>query len=240
MNNFNNEFAVYVWCALYKYGNCAKIIVPILVASSLAVSGSQGGDYVVALSETAASSQGNPISYENSTFGVYTDYPSDWDVLTPSYEKGDRTLQVVEFWSPDGTAVVTITRDIFDTAETLDTYLAETAQSYSSTFSNFTLLASDTDQRTLADNPAYSLLYSYDDDETGLVFMTKEIGTIIPGTDMAYYIQYNAPLIYYANNQDTLEGIIESLQFHIQLPETEVSEPPEPEIEEVSGDTGEI
>jgi hypothetical protein len=222
-----------------KYCVTSKIVISALIICSFTTIGFWNGDYVFAdLNETPSPPE--TLSYENSTFGVYAEYPSDWESLTPSYNNGDRTLQIVEFWSPDGTGVVTIARDIFDTAETLQTYLAESTQSYRSSFSNFTLLFADPFQSTLADNPAYRLVYTFNDDETGLPYMTSETGTIIPGTDIAYFIKYSSPLVYYANNEQIAENILESMQIHVQLPGTEINGPPDSETEQGTGTAGEI
>ncbi len=225
----------YIHC---KYRDISKIIIPILIICSVVTVVSWNGEY--ALAESSETPGPEILSYENSTFGLYAEYPSDWELLTPSYNNGDRTLQIVEFWSPDGTGDVAITRDIFDTAETLQTYLAETIQSYRGSFSNFTLLFADPFQSTLADNPAYRLVYTFNDDETGLPYMAGETGTIIPGTDIAYFIKYSSPLVYYANNQQIAENILQSLQFHVQIPGTEINQPPDSETEQGTGYSGEI
>jgi len=227
---------MYLHC---KYCDISKIVIPILIVCSFVTIGAWNEDNAHADSnETPSPSE--TLSYENSTFGVYAEYPSDWEPLTPSYNNGDRTLPIVEFWSPDGTGDVAITRDIFDTAETLQTYLAETIQSYRGSFSNFTLLFADPFQSTLADNPAYRLVYTFNDDETGLPYMAGETGTIIPGTDIAYFIKYSSPLVYYANNQQIAENILQSLQFHVQIPGTEINQPPDSETEQGTGYSGEI
>jgi hypothetical protein len=198
--------------------------------------------YVLATSDTAAGEEEyyELVPYVNSTFGVYLEYPRDWEIVTPSNVIGDRVLQVVQIWSPDGTGVVSISRDIFDAEESLTTYLAETIQSYRTVFSNFTLLNSDTFQTTLADNEGYGIYYSYNEDDTGLPFLTSEVGTIIPGTDLAYFTEYNAPLRYYATNEEIASQILDSLEFHIQLPNTESGEQPELGIDQSTGEAGEI
>jgi hypothetical protein len=198
--------------------------------------------YVLATSNTAAGEQQyyDFVPYVNSTFGIYLEHPSDWEIVTPNNVIGDRVLKVVQIWSPDGTGVVSVSRDIFDVEESLNTYLAETIQHYRTVFSNFTLLNSDTLQTTLADNEGYGIYYSYNEDDTGLSYLTSEVGTIIPGTDLAYFTEYNAPLRYFATNEEIASQILDTLEFHIQLPNREAREQPELEIDQSTGDAGEI
>lgn len=225
-----------------KFVNNTILGVLVLILTSLTVADCINLNFTLATPETSTDEQEfiDFIPYENSTFGVYADYPSDWEVIIPTNEKGSRILQVIQFWSPDGTGLVSISRDIFDTEESVNTYLAETIQSYRNSLSNFTLLSSDTLQTTLADNPGYGLIYSYNEAETGLTFLANEIGTIIPGTDIAYYVEYNAPLRYYANNEKTANQILDSLEFHIQLPKTEINAPPELGTDQSTSEVGEI
>jgi hypothetical protein len=176
------------------------------------------------------------VPYKNSTFGVYADYPENWDVVAPVNEPGHRVFNVVQFWSPDLTSFVSVGRDIFNEEESESSYLAEIIQSYGNSFNNFSLITSDNIETMLADNPGYMLLYSYNEDDTGVMYLTLEKGTIIPGTDMAYFVEYNAPIQDYANNEEDALSIIDSLEFHILLPKTETVQPPESDLGIVQGE----
>jgi hypothetical protein len=208
--------------------------------SSFSTTGAGFENYAVATTESVSEVQYNElVPYENSTYGIYLQHPDNWEVVTPSNTRGDPTLHIVELWSPDGTGVVSINRAIFDTKHSIDTYLAETIQSYDNLFNNFTLISSDSFYTKLAGNPGYTLLYSENQDDTGLMFLTKVIGTIIGDTDMVYYVEYNAPIGYYANNEQIANQIIDSLEFHIQIPNAE-SGLPELNLEETLEGVGEI
>jgi hypothetical protein len=207
--------------------NVIQILMPILLISSL-FNTRDGYDNISATTENVGDEQYSELlPYDNSTYGIHTEYPNNWEVVTPSNTRGDRNLHIVEFWSPDGTGFVSVNRAIFDGKNSIDTYLAETIQSYDSHFINFTLISSDSSSTKLADNPAYAMLYSENQFDTGLMLLTKEIGTIIGDTDMIYYVEYNAPIAFYANNEQDANQIIDSLEFHIQSPKSYSGQPPE-------------
>jgi hypothetical protein len=183
---------------------------------------------------------GNFTVYENATYGIVVEYPENWTVLTPTNVEGERTTFIVSFISPDGTAQLDVNRDIFDRNETIDTYLAETIQSYAGNSTDFTLISSDTISAILAGNPGYELLYSETDDSTGAMLLTKEIGTILGDTNMVYFVSYYADIAKYANYEFDADGIIDSLEIHIQNANaTSTDEPLELELEDTV-DVGEI
>jgi hypothetical protein len=241
MENGDNELKLRSRESLRLCVNCTKIFISILLVSSFSVTGFGYENYVAATTETVSEGQDSElVPYENSTFGVYLQYPDNWEVVTPSNTRNGTTFPIVEFWSPDGTGVISVNRDIFDINHSMDTYLAEIIQYYKNIISNFTLISSDTFYTTLAGNPAYALLYSENEDETGLMFLTKEIGTIIGDTDMVYYVVYNAPIGYYANNEQIANQIIDSLEIHIRVPNVDQNQPPDLELEETLEGVGEI
>jgi hypothetical protein len=219
--------------------NVTQILIPILLISSFFNTG-VGYDNVSATENVVDEQYSELLPYDNSTYGIHTEYPNNWEVVTPSNSRGDRTLHIVEFWSPDGTGFVSVNRATFDGKNSIDTYLAETIQSYDNHFNNFTLISSDPFSPTLAGNPAYAMLYSENQFETGLMLLTKEIGTIIGDTDMVYYVEYNAPIAFYADNEQDANQIIDSLEFHIQSPKSDSAQPPELNLEESLEGVGEI
>ena len=219
-----------------------KTIISILLIVIFCMMGAGYQNYVATTAESVSDDgeYNEFVPYKNSTFGLYAEYPNNWDVVTPGNEPGGRVSNIVEFWSPDLTSFVSVSRDIFNKEESVTTYLAETIQSYDNSLNNFSLISSDNIQAQLADNPGYGLIYSYNEDETGLMYLTLEIGTIIPDTDMVYFAEYNAPIQHYANNEENAGKIIDSLQFHIQLPKTDTVQPPESSPEETTGEVGQI
>lgn len=163
-----------------------------------------------------------PLSvYENSTYGISIGYPSNWNVYTPINEPNKRNVFIVGFEvaSIEGRVApyFEIIRDVFDRNQTISTYVAEVIQSHRTQLPDFTLISTDLLFATLADNPAYSLLYTYTDKETGNIRLEKEIGTIISGTDMVYYVTYSADIPDYSLYESNVEyDFLPSLEIHIK------------------------
>jgi hypothetical protein len=162
------------------------------------------------------------LVYENSTYGVSLLYPATWNHSDPIKSPEERTVFITVFEpaAESGVAHLGIARDVFNVNETLDTYLAEVIQSYRGNTLNFTLISTDMSPDLisppqLAGNPAYSLLYSHIDPITGDMLLTEEIGTIVPGTNFAYYFYYTADIPSYNRYIDDALSIIDSLEIHL-------------------------
>ncbi|MGH9963970.1 MAG: hypothetical protein ACRD5E_03955 [Nitrososphaeraceae archaeon] len=162
------------------------------------------------------------LVYENSTYGISLLYPTTWKYSDPVISPEERTVFITLFepMAESGAAYLGIARDVFNVNETLDTYLAEVIQSYRGNTLNFTLIstAMSPDLNSppqLAGNPAYSLLYSHIDPGTGDMLLTEEIGTIIPGTNFAYYFYYTADIPSYNSYIADALSIIDSLEIHL-------------------------
>jgi hypothetical protein len=162
------------------------------------------------------------LVYENSTYGISLLYPTTWKYSDPVISPEERTVFITLFepMAESGAAYLGIARDVFNVNETLDTYLAEVIQSYRGNTLNFTLIstAMSPDLNSppqLAGNPAYSLLYSHIDPGTGDMLLTEEIGTIIPGTNFAYYFYYTADIPSYNSYIADAPSIIDSLEIHL-------------------------
>lgn len=162
------------------------------------------------------------LVYENSTYGISLLYPTTWKYSDPVIFPEERTVFITLFepMAESGAAYLGIARDVFNVNETLDTYLAEVIQSYRGNTLNFTLIstAMSPDLNSppqLAGNPAYSLLYSHIDPGTGDMLLTEEIGTIVPGTNFAYYFYYTADIPSYNSYIADALSIIDSLEIHL-------------------------
>jgi hypothetical protein len=162
------------------------------------------------------------LVYENSTYGINLLYPATWKYSDPVKSPEERTVFITLFepMAESGAAYLGIARDVFNVNETLDTYLAEVIQSYRGNTLNFTLIstAMSPDLNSppqLAGNPAYSLLYSHIDPSTGDMILTEEIGTIVPGTNFAYYFYYTADIPSYNSYIADALSIIDSLEIHL-------------------------
>ena len=162
------------------------------------------------------------LLYENSSYGISVLYPTSWDQYQPISDPESRTTFITQFEPTDanGTAVFAVARDTFSSNETLDTYLAETVQSYRGNTLNFTLISTAISPDTatpplLAGNPAYSLLYTHTNPDSGVMLLTQEIGTIIPETNMVYYAYYTADIPSYNQFIDDALSIADSLEIHL-------------------------
>jgi hypothetical protein len=162
------------------------------------------------------------LLYENSSYGISVLYPASWDQYQPISDPESRTTFITQFEPTDtnGTALFAVARDTFSSNETLDTYLAETVQSYRGNTLNFTLISTAISPDTatpplLAGNPAYSLLYTHTNPDSGTMLLTQEAGTIIPETNMVYYAYYTADIPSYNQFIDDALSIADSLEIHL-------------------------
>ena len=172
---------------------------------------------------SSSSIQSNDILvYENSTYSISLLYPATWKYSEHIESPEERTVFITVFepTTESGAAYLGIARDVFNVNETLDTYLAEVIQSYRGNTLNFTLISTAmspdlVSPPQLAGNPAYSLLYSHVDPDTGDMLLTEEIGTIVPSTNFAYYFYYTTDIPSYNSYIDDVLSIIDSLEIHL-------------------------
>jgi hypothetical protein len=162
------------------------------------------------------------LLYENSSYGISVLYPASWDRYQPYNDPESRTTFITQFEPihANGTALIAVARDTFSLNETLDTYLAETVQSYRGNTLNFTLVSTAISPDTatpplLAGNPAYSLLCTHTNPDSGEMLLTQEVGTIIPETNMVYYVYYTADIPSYNQYIDNALSIADSLEIHL-------------------------
>ena len=162
------------------------------------------------------------LLYENSSYGISLSYPARWNQFHPISNPAGRTTFITQFEPMDADEIVlfAVARNTFSSNETLDTYLAETVQSYRGNTLNFTLISTgiSPDVATpplLAGNPAYSLLYTHTNPDSGAMLLTQEVGTIIPETNMAYYVYYTADIASYNQFVDDALSMADSLELHL-------------------------
>jgi len=173
-------------------------------------------------SSSAAIESDDILLYENSSYGISLFYPARWNQFHPISDPEGRTTFITQFEPMDanGNALLAVARDTFSLNETLDTYLAETVQSYRGNTLNFTLISTAISPDTatpplLAGNPAYSLLYTHTNPDSGAMLLTQEVGTIIPDTNMVYYVYYTADISRYNQFIDDALSIADSLEIHL-------------------------
>ena len=124
-----------------------------------------------------------------------------------------------------------VSRDTFNRNETIDTYIAETIQSYATDYQDFTLIRTNTESAALAGNRGYELLYSFTD-TLGELRLTKEIGTIVDAVDVVYYAQYTSYIPDYSINERIADRIINSIELHITS-ENSTEQEEDPDLSEL-------
>lgn len=160
--------------------------------------------------------------YENSSYGISLSYPARWNQFHPISNPVGRTTFITQFEPMDADEIVlyAMARDTFSSNETLDTYLAETVQSYRGNTLNFALISTGISPNVatpplLAGNPAYSLLYTHTNPDSGTMLLTQEDGTIISETNLAYYVYYTADIASYNQFVDDVLSMADSLELHL-------------------------
>lgn len=154
------------------------------------------------------------LTYENSTYGVKINYPSTWVRVTPYSDEAYTTVFVEEFDKPDSSAYVIVGVDYFNFNATPTTYLARLMQNYRTQLEDFTLLSSDLNFGQLAGIPGYEVLYTYTVD-SGEVILTRQLGSVIPGTASAYQITYSAEVSEFPQYEEVVNRMIDSVELHL-------------------------
>jgi tetratricopeptide (TPR) repeat protein len=135
-------------------------------------------------------------TYENSTYGIRIQYPSDWSVQESNTT--GTLIKIATFVSPTGpdsdpTAGVSIYMEkLHNSTTTLNNYahfVAFTDYENNTNFHAFKLLELSTNSSILAGKPAYTIIGTYQKPPFGLQQL-KETGTIIG--DKAYSVLYIA------------------------------------------------
>ena len=155
-------------------------------------------------------------TYENTTYGIRVQYPSDWTVQGSN--ASGTPINIATFVSPTGpnsnpTADVSIYIDkLHNSTTTLNNYTHLVAfadyENRTSYFHAFKLLELSTNSSILAGKPAYTLIGTYELPSSGLQKL-MEVGTIIG--DKAYSVQYIADAPKYSNYFPAAQKIIGSL-----------------------------
>jgi plastocyanin len=157
-------------------------------------------------------------SYNNSTYGINIDYPSDW-TLQGGNKSGTLT-DIVSFFSPenDSYIVLTISVEEISNNESLEKYRSDSVDGYlnNTNFQNF-VLSDDTDRLYWADplsgHRAYKIVGTYQDPETKSTQKIMEIGTIT-GENLAYTIRFYADPAKYSFYLPTIQKMIDSFQIN--------------------------
>ena len=132
--------------------------------------------------------------YENTTYGIQIQHPSDWEIDEGDVEPDDDVTDIVSFFAPigndsetDGPSLyISIDNQSTNLNENLNEYLTTTINDYNAS-EDFEVVESNTNS-TLAGYPAYKLVFTDVDDDIN--YESMEFGTIIG--DKVYFATYEA------------------------------------------------
>jgi YVTN family beta-propeller protein len=155
------------------------------------------------------------LPYESHTYGVRIQYPSDWEVaqgpgritFIPPTNYSDRIRDYLD--------IIVISSENIRQHE----LISREINYYRQNFLDFKLI--NLSQTTLANNPAYKIIYAYRDGQDDII----RTGLITIKSGIAYYIIYHAQMSEYSKYLPTIEKIIGS--FDIDLPLSRKSEIPQ-------------
>jgi hypothetical protein len=152
--------------------------------------------------DTVTTAMGNPIPYNNPSFGFTLEFPSNW-------QKGESLTLVspqggIDNQSPE---VISIDSEVLPSSDlSLDTY-SEASLSQVKSFQDFKLLNSSS--TTLAGLPAHMIVYSFvDESETPL--QNLQVWTVKDGT--AYIITYTGTPEEFESSLPALQGVMDSFR----------------------------
>ncbi|HJT49289.1 MAG TPA: hypothetical protein VJ729_13985 [Nitrososphaeraceae archaeon] len=161
-------------------------------------------------------------TYNNAKYGIKLQYPKFWVIEANDYATGaagQAGIQIASFYLPDvnnGLPFFRIgTDDLGKEFQNLqkvsiNQYLNRSLVHKNSTgFPGFSLIQSDTNTRRLANNSAYTIVWTYTHPTYGMR-KSIEIATILNGR--GYFVDYTAGAANYSNFLPVAEKMIESFQ----------------------------
>jgi hypothetical protein len=151
-------------------------------------------------------SSSNLLLYENSTYGIRIQYPSDWDLEETDYSTDDGVTDIVRFLSPYQGRIDDYSENVWISKEsnpgedeniTLAEYVDEVIDFYNDNIADFNLVELNTNANTNTNNitlsgfPAYILVFTQSVENVNSSVKTMEVGTITPKKE-TYFITYYA------------------------------------------------
>ncbi len=175
--------------------------------------------------DNSTTQSGDFLTYDNATYGVTIQYPSNWLVETTDFP-GDPLTQIVGFFSPLESRIDTYEERLWIAQEQqsftedfdLEQYAEQIVSNYNSTLIDFNLEEIDMETARLGNNdsPAYRIVYTERLQPENIDLKTLEIGTLID--DTLYIVMYHADTARY----DQYSPIIEEMINSIELSDSEV------------------
>ena len=150
------------------------------------------------------------MGYENPTYGINIQYPSNWRIDEGDVYADDYVTDIVSFIAPitsnTESYAPSLSISIDNPPPNLNEYLTRITSEYSDTYEDFNVIESDTS--ILSDKPAYKLVFT--DEEDGIDYKSMEIGTIIG--DKVYFVTYYAKEEQYSDYLLTIQKMISSVK----------------------------
>ena len=152
----------------------------------------------------------NFLTYQNTTYGIKIQYPSNWD-KEENGTKQDTETDIVTFFRPASNSNASLDVTIDDISDEkgipLTQYASDSISDLKQSFKDFKLVGSTTNN-VLSGLPAYKSIYTYSDEKT--IFKDMEIGTI--KGDKAYILTYEAGANDYDNYLPIMQQLINLFQ----------------------------
>jgi hypothetical protein len=161
------------------------------------------------------------LTYDNATYGITIEYPSNWMVDTTDYP-GDPLTYIVGLFSPFESRIDSYAERLWIAQEQqsfsedfdLAQYAEQIVSNYNSTLTNFSLDEIDTETARLGNNnsPAYRIVYTERLQPENIDLKTLEIGTVIE--DKLYVVMYHAETAKYNQYLPIIEEMINSVELN--------------------------
>jgi hypothetical protein len=214
----------------------------LMTASSVVVMFGQQQQSFSQLSEqdtNSATQSPDFLTYDNATYGITIQYPSNWIVDTTDFP-GDPLTQIVGFFSPFESRVDTYEERLWIAQEQqsfsedfdLAQYAEQIVSNYNSTLNDFSLDEIDTETARLGNNdsPAYRIVYTERLQPENIDLKTLEIGTVIE--DKVYVVMYHAETAKYDQYLPIIEEMINSVELNDSAVVSDA-----PAVTDLGGDT---
>ncbi|HET7345109.1 MAG TPA: PsbP-related protein [Nitrososphaeraceae archaeon] len=174
-------------------------------------------------------SKSNFLRYENPSYGITIQYPTDWNRIKPVTFKGHHNIAIVEFKSPLQNDLATIRISVhnltshnmldqfttfFDKSDSQKILLRGFILSYFTSLltkklPDFVFIKSESDEKTtLADNPAQKIVYQYRDEQD--IIKAMEVLTV--KGDRGFIISYTAEVSKYPDFIPIIKKMMDSFE----------------------------
>jgi hypothetical protein len=159
----------------------------------------------------AQTTPANLLTYQNSTFGIKIQYPSNWE-KQENGTRQDTQTDIVTFLSPVINSRANLDVSIDDISGekgiSLTQYANQNIADLNQSLPDAKLIASNTNNVVIAGLPAYRMVYTSADGNT--ILKTMEIGAM--KGDKVYILTYEAAMQEYAKYLPVIQRMIDSFQ----------------------------